>query len=248
MFIQNAVSPAPDPLYFGASGNIPSGSGSFVEFDSYGYSTAAFRINVPSQGLIQFQGTFDGINYNDITFRQIGNDGYSQESFESADYIGSIIGTRKLRFLNVTGALNSGSVMGTLSKNVSILEGVEHNNPPHKFGNVLFHIGVNVSGNSFSNSGLFFPQPRHKFAVSYLAMSVSSQAGAYITFHEGSGTSADASQWVFSTYIKASSNDTQFMNAVLNTPYVSSNARSGLFLTVEGNALLRGVVHGYETE
>lgn len=249
MLINNGVGVSPSITSFGFSGNMPSGSGSFYEVDSFGYSTATFNVQPPNQGTIQFTASFDGVNFDSITFRQMGDDGYSQESYQSANYIGSILGSKKLRFVNMSGALNSGSIIGTFSKEVGILEGVEHNNPPHKFGNALFHLGINVSGASISNSGLYFPRPRHKFAVTYVALGMSSQNGSFITLHEGSGTAGNASQWIFTTYTKSSTNDTQFVNAVLNTPYVASNFHSGLFLSVEGGvATIRGVIHGYETE
>jgi len=249
MFIQNGQSQLPRSVNFGFVNNIPTGSGSYFEVDSYNYSTAAFYINPLTGGNIGFQATFDGINYDGVTFRQMGNDGYSQQSDGPANYVGSVVGAKRIRFLNISGSTSSGTVMGTLNQEVSILEGIEHSNPPHKFGNSLFHLGLNISGLAFSNSGLFFPRTDHKFAVTYLSMSVASTQGAFITFHEGSGTASDPSQWVFSTYIKAATTDTQFVNALLNTPFVATNLKSGLFLTVEGGtATIRGVVHGYETE
>jgi len=249
MLINNGVGATPNIINFGYSGNMPSGSGSYYEIDSFGYSTAAFNVQTPSQGTVQFTASFDGVNYDSVTFRQMGDDGYSQEAAETSNYIGSVVGSRKLRFVNASGAFSSGTVMGTLSKEVCVLEGVEHNSPPHKFGNALFHIGINFSGNAFSNSGLYFPQPRHKFAVTYVSLAMASQNGAFITLHEGSGTAANASQWIFTTFTRNSTNDTQLVNAVLSTPYVSSDFQSGLFLSVQGNdAIVRGVVHGYETE
>jgi hypothetical protein len=248
MLVNNSTPSPPASIPFGYSGNIPVSSGDFFEINNNGYSTIAFNCQCPPQGAVSFRASFDGVNFDSVTFRQMGNDGYTQESSEDSNYIGSVIGARKIRFVNLTGAANSGTIMGTLSRDASILEGLEHSSPPHKFGNALFHMGINVSGSSIQNSGLFFPSKRHKFAVSYISLSVSSQNGTYITFHEGSGTAGDPSKWIISNYVKVNSNDTQFLNAVLSTPFVAADLNSGLFLTVEGDATIRGVVHGYETE
>jgi len=231
---------------FGFSNNIPTGSGQYLEINNPNCSSIGFHINPPNNGWVQFKGSFDGVNYSDITFRQIGDDGYAQETNEVADYIGSINGLRSIRFSNYTGSNTTGTVVGTFSTTVSTLEGIENGPAPHKFGNLLFHKGINVSGLAFNNSGIYFPQDRHKFAVTNINMGISSQQGAYITFHEGSGTQDDANHWVFSTYIKASTTDTQLITLNLSTPFVSNNFNSGLFLTVTGPTTIRGVLHGYQ--
>ena len=233
---------------FGHSGNLSPVSGSYLEIENSGFSTIAFHITPPNNGWTQYQGSFDNVNFSPITFRQVGNDGYTQESAVSEDYIGSIVGCSKIRFVNMTGALVSGTVMGTLSKQLSIIEGIEHSSPPHKFGNTLFHIGFSITGGSVNNSGLYFPTARHKFVITYLNMSASSQNGSYITFHEGSGTQDNPEKWVLSTYMKGAANDTQNINGNFTTPYVADGITSGLYLTTTANALVRGVIHGYEAE
>lgn len=237
----------PNQISFGAANNLPTGSGSYFEVDTQGYPTIGFNIQPPNNGYTQFQGSFDGINFEAFTLRQLGNDGYSQSADIAENYIGSVSSFRKVRFVNVTGALQTGTIIGTLSNQVSTLEGIEHNSPPHKFGNALFHIGVNVSGTA-TDSGIFFPSNRNKFAVTHLTFGASSTAGSYITLHEGSGTVGDPDKWVFTTYLKSNPTDTQLINLSFTTPHIADFVGSGLYLTVSNDAILRGVIYGYETE
>ncbi len=233
---------------FGQPNNIPIASGAYCEVWNPGMSTICFHITPPNNGWVQYQGTFDGINYTPITLRQVGDDGYSQESSVPEDYIGSVIGLKSLRFVNMTGASAVGTVMGTFNRQVSTLEGIENDAPPHKFGNSLFHLGINITGAAVADQLLYHPSSRHKVAITHISMGTASTNGSNITVYEGSGMASDPNRWVFSTYVKAPVSDTVNISPSFLTPWVSQYYGSGIYITTDGVTTVRGVVHGYQTE
>lgn len=243
-----AGSSIPASTDFGSPSNIPAISGSYVQVENRGYSTVGLHVVPPSGGRVLFYGSFDGEHYTNFTFRQIGSDGYSQEAYVEEDYVGSIIGAKALRFVNVSGGSSDGTVAGTLSTPVCTLEGIEHGAPPHKFGNELFHVGFHMSDGAFSNSGLYQPTARRKFVITYISMGVASADGTNITFHEGSGTSTSPNKWIFTTYVKSPSTNTQLINAGFTTPYVASSLETPFCISSDGSATIRGVAHGYSAE
>lgn len=235
---------------FGSVGNIPATSGSYFQLDNPSYSTIGANINPDGGGVVNFLGSFDGVNYDQITLRQIGSDGYSYECSGSspANYIGSISALRSIRFANKTGSLSPCSVVGMMSAEMSTIEGIENGPPPHRFGNKLIHMGFDVSNSTVSNSGLYTAAPRHKFVLTDLTFGIASAAATTITFHEGSGTASNPSQWVFSTYCNLPNNSTEQVTAGFSTPHVADNEQSTLYLTTSTAVTMRGIIHGYETE
>lgn len=235
---------------FGSTANIGATSGSYFQLNNPGYSTIGANINPDGGGIVHFYGSFDGVNYDDITLRQLGNDGYSYECSGSspANYIGSISALRSIRFVNKTGSAAPCSVVGTMSAAVSTLEGIENGPPPHKFGNKLIHIGFNVAGTTVTDSGLYTASPRHKFVVTDLTFGLASAAATTVTFHEGSGNAGDSNKWVFSTYCNLANNAAEQVDAGFSTPHVADGPQTTLYLTTSTAVTMRGIIHGYETE
>jgi hypothetical protein len=235
---------------FGSARNIPAASGSYFQLENPGYSTLGANINPDGGGLVHFYGSFDGVNYDDITLRQMGDDGYSYECSGNApaNYIGSIAALKSIRFVNKTGSASPCSVVGVMSAEMSTLEGIENGPAPHKIGNKLIHFGFAVNGTMATDSGLYTASPRHKFVVTDISFGVSSAAASSITFHEGSGNVGDTSKWVFATYSNLANNATSFSAMSFQTPFVAESYQSTFYLTTSAAVTMRGIVHGYETE
>lgn len=249
-YLMSFVTTTPINQPFGTSGNIGAASGSYFQLNNPGYSSIGFNANPDGGGIIHFYGSFDGVNYDDITMRQLGDDGYSYEcsGSVSANYIGSISSLRAIRFANKTGSAAPCSIVGVMSAAVSTLEGIENGPPPHKIGNKLIHIGFDISGQTVTNSGLYTASPRHKFVVTDLTFGISSSTATTVTFHEGSGTAPDPSKWVFSTYCNLANNAAQQVGAGFVTPHVADGFQSVLCLSTSSAVTMRGIIHGYETE
>ena len=141
--INSVLSHLNGPAYYSDfSGYISPISGSTLVFENSGYNTIGFDISNVTSGQIQFEGSFNGVDFTPITFRQIGNDGYTQffSGNSMEDYIGSVSSIKKIRFEVISAGYSSGYIAGRLSRTNSVLEGIEHVSPPHKFGNSLFEI------------------------------------------------------------------------------------------------------------
>jgi hypothetical protein len=235
---------------FGSAGNIPAASGAYFELHNPGYSTIGANINPDGGAVIRFYGSFDGVNYDDMTLRQMGDDGYTFECSGSSpdNFIGSISSLKSIRFVNKTGSPSPCSVVGVMSAGVSTLEGIENGPAPHRFGNKLFHIGFDASSSTITNSGIYTPSPRHKFVITDLTFGLASAAATSVTFHEGSGTASNPSKWVFSTYCNLPNNSAEQVTAEFNTPHVADNTESTLYLTTSTAVTMRGIIHGYEAE
>lgn len=240
------------PPYQDFSGYFNPALNSTVTFQNSGFNTIAFHINNIVSGQTQFQGEF-GENFTPITFRQIGNDGYAQfvhSGTSSEDYIGSISAVRSVR-LKVTQSgrsITSGYIAGRMSRELSVLEGIEHTNPPHKFGNELFHRGFILTNSAVTDSGIVGIKEGFKIVLTYLTFGINSSAGTNVTIHEGTGTANDTNSWAFSSYVRTNPNESQFFNVILSTPFVSATAGKQISLTCDDNATIRGAVHGYYSE
>lgn len=233
--------------FSGSMANVISG---YYQLDNPSYSTIGVHVCPPTSGVISFFGTFNGTEYAPITLRQIGDDGYSQKTSINADihgshdYIGSIAALRAIRFvLTTTGLGGVGMAAGRMTVSVSTLEGIEHEAPPHKFGNQPFHKGIYVNNTTGSGILLYQPPTGQRFVVTDLTLSVLS-AGANITLYEDDGY-ANPDAWMYSTYVKTTSNDTQIITCNYSTPFVASGLNNGLYLAVDATSTVRGVVQGY---
>lgn len=229
------------------SGVLDTGIGAEYIIENNGaYSTIGFHVMSPSGLIINFFGSFDGTNYEAITFRNIGSDGYTQkdESDGTVDcYIGSIAALKRIKFSNQNGLTGARCVAGRMVSQLSVLEGIEHSAPPHKFGGDPFHRGIYLNNTTGSGILVYQPPTGFRFAITDISLSVFS-AGANITLYED-GDVNNPNSWVFSAFVKATSNDSQVYNLNLSTPFLSSSANYGLYLAADATSTVRGVVHGY---
>lgn len=118
---------------FGILNNLAEALNSeFVYTNTYGMNSIAFNLTIPVGGKVVFEGSFDGITYNAVTLRRISNDGYVQSTTLNDRFIGSISGMRMFRARVSVAGSAVGTIIGTVSMQVSTLEGIE-NGPPSDF-------------------------------------------------------------------------------------------------------------------
>lgn len=102
------------------SGVFGAYSGASYEIDNdFGYSSIGFHLNVPNGGKVAFEGTFDNVNWNALTLRQLGSDGYVTHENESNGYIGSVSTIKKVRVRTYSPGSTTGSIVGRLSNQVN---------------------------------------------------------------------------------------------------------------------------------
>lgn len=118
---------------FGSSGNLSQALGSIVTVSNAdGYAGATFTLTCPSGSMVALEATYDGFNWFSTTFRRIGNDGYIQQTSGVDSYIGSIAGAQSFRARVIQSGFTTGTLIGSLQRYVSTLEGIE-NGPPNDF-------------------------------------------------------------------------------------------------------------------
>lgn len=234
--------------YIDFSGSIDTGVGSSFCFNNtYGHSSIGFHLNMPDGGKIQFQGTYDGVNYTPIQMRELSSNGYVQTSLHTEDYLGSISALKKIQFIRTEAGTIPATAVGRTCQDAATLEGIENANPPHRFGNELFHKGFSLTNGSTGNMDIYQPPTGNKFVLTYLSFGVISTAGANVTFHEIHDTGVNQDHWVFSTFVKTSANESQFFNVTFPTPFVASGLNNHLHFTTDASVSMRGVIHGYNT-
>ena len=123
------------PVDFGVVGNISEvAEDALVITNNSGFNTIGFYASPPTGGVITFETTYDGINWETTSIRGITSDSITSDISVAGNFIGSIAGNRALRFRTSTGGSAAGTVMGRLQRNTSVIETIEFGYPPHKVG------------------------------------------------------------------------------------------------------------------
>lgn len=230
------------------SGNLNPELNSILTFNNEcGHSSVGFHVREVNGGSVQFQGSYDGVNYSPIQMRELSSNGYIQSTDHQEDFLGSISCLKNLRFKRIVAGSVETPIVGRMSKDAATLEGIENANPPHRFGNELFHRGFYLTNGTTGNMNIYDPPPENKFVLTYIAFGVISTAGANVTFHEFDDAGANKDGWVFSTYVKTNANESQSFNIGFPTPFVASSMNNNLYFSTDAAVNIRGVIHGYNT-
>jgi hypothetical protein len=227
------------------SGTLSSVLGSTFTIAVTGAATVGFHLEVPHGGTITFEGSWDGLEWNTITMREMGTNGYvTTSAVEHEDYIGSCSSFIYIRFRTSVGGSTDGRVYGRFSRNVSTLEGIEHGNMPHK-------VGVDVKAQWFhyssvaTNGTVALPTVDHKkLVVSDLHFTIS-DASSIVVFSDGSMAQNNL---IFRGNLKPTGGASIFVPISFSLPHVFSGTNRPLCFSQTGAATVDGVVHYYESE
>lgn len=209
-----------------------------------GAASIGLHISPPAGCVVQFEGSWDGVEYSDITLRQMGSDGYGKTCSAHDDWIGSVASFNYFRLRVIQGAAGEVETHGRFSYMLCTLEGVEHGPMPHRFG-----VETEVRNFSFSaitsNGTIFAPtNPQRRLAVTDLVFTVEG-ATSQITFSDGS--LAD-NQFVFKGRVNPPAGGCIVIPIAFATPHVFSGTNRALRFTQSAGANVDGVIHCYETE
>lgn len=141
------------PLSFGAAGNLSEDLNSTFEINnSLGYNTIGFYCTPPTGGVITFEATYDGINWEPTSVRGITSDTITSTIDTAGNFIGSIAANRSIRLRTSTAGSGVGTAMGCLHRDVSVIETIEFGYPPHKvgFATVRHHDAFSSAQTDFS--------------------------------------------------------------------------------------------------
>lgn len=225
---------------FGGTLNLGSALNDFFLYENTkGFNSAAFYITVPVGATVQFQTSFDGVNFVPSTFRSIETDETTQKTSTSGNYIGSISNARKLRIIVIIAGVGIGSVKGRASKEVSVLEGIEHGWRPDNFTNPQSHVDVEFSAITTGGT-VWTPDAGKKIVVTN--MIVSSDGVNLITIYDETNAVGNV---LFKN--RFSANATPFSH-VFSTPFVSSAIGNIIKLDTTSAATVNITMHGYQID
>jgi hypothetical protein len=204
-----------------------------------GYNGVGLHIKPPTGGRIEFEGSFDGVNFTAITLREVGANGYTQGASYEEDYIGSIACLAKIRFRTGIAGSAPGSCGGRMTVPSNTLEGIEHGNAPHNIGYLVVTKHINFTG-SIYNHPLWVPAPLKKPVITDIHFTVDDETKIMIT--DGA---VGLGSYLFNAHFKPGAGKTEYVPLSFRTPHVTT--RDGtVYYSQDDIANVIGVMHGYE--
>jgi hypothetical protein len=205
-------------------------------------STIGFHLTMPAGARVEFEGTFDLTNWTNVTFREIGQDGFRNHAHVDEDFIGSIAALRAVRWRVSEAGTAPGCVCGRIIDPPSTVEGIEHGNPPHQLGVAIWRAGIDVTGIATDQvvkapTAVFHPR---RLIITGYALSMSG-TGTIRIFDE---TNA-ADNWIFAGEVK-SNDQSVISNHTFTPPFVTSAQGNSIKITTTGTPTIHGILTGYE--
>lgn len=205
-------------------------------------ATIGFHLTMPTDARVEFEGSFDLVNWISITYREIGGDGFRNHAHQDEDFIGSIAALRAVRWRTSEAGSAPGSVAGRIIDPPSTVEGIEHGNPPHNIGVNIWRAGIDISGvvadqTIKSPSAVYHPR---RLIITGYALSMSG-TGTIRLFDETNS----ADNWIFAGEVK-SNDQSVISNHTFSPPFVTSAAGNSVKATTTSSATVFGTITGYE--
>jgi hypothetical protein len=224
------------------SGVLSETVGDTTEYANKGYATLAFFIEVPPGGEIIFEASFDRITWESISIRSINNDIFQSKIISDGNFIGSIVGLPNIRFRTSSAGSDDGTITGVFARNVSVLEGIEFGNPPHRFGFTPIH--VDASYTTQQTDTVIFTADADKFGVVtdfYIIVSGSTDCQMRI-FDE----TDSSGNYIFKANVEVATNKNFIFNHTFVTPYVTSAKGNSWKITTSAACDIDLIGHGYQ--
>ncbi len=223
---------------FGYANNLDTTLNSVYEISKNGYNTMAFRLIPPGGGTISFEASFDGTNYEVITFRSITEDILVNTADDTCNILGSISGVQKFRFrTSSAGTGTLGTVMGAMTKQVSVLENIEFFPPPHRFGYLPVIKTVNLTDSDTVTAWL--PASGKTFSVTDLSVLAGGNTDATVQIFSTIDT-------VFNTAIDVSNNRQFIYTKSYKTPWLGRAANDSIVINSSAGIDINITIVGYE--
>jgi hypothetical protein len=237
-----AVSSSGTTNQFGAFSTALSQTlGATYEVSVDGYNGIGLHIKPPTGGSIQFEGSYDGVNWTPITLRQLGDNGYTQHTETESDFIGSIACLTKIRFKTILAGSAPGSVGGRMTVPTNTLEGIEHGYAPHNIGYNVIAKEITFTGSQF-NYPLWVPAPSKRAVISDIHFSIDTTATIQIT--DGPVANNDP---LFKAIIKVPGGDSRFISLAFSLPHVT-HQNGTVYYSQSATSNVDGVIQGYEID
>jgi hypothetical protein len=213
----------------------------YTEFENRGFSTITFYLVVPTGGEITFQANLDGA-WENVSLRSIDNDVYQSVITSDGNFIGSIIGLPKIRFLTTVAGSAPGTVSGSVSRGVSILEGIEFGAPPHRFGYEPIHVDASFTS-AQTATVLFTSDADKKGVVTDFYVVVSGTTDCRIKVFDETDTTGN---YIFNAEVEVATNKNFIFGHTFVTPYIQSAKGNSWKITTSADCDVDLIGHGYQ--
>lgn len=220
------------------SGSISPSVGATFVLPVNNANTIGFHLIIPTNSEILFEGSWDGINWESATFRQMGVDGYASSSHQTENWIGSCATFNYLRWRTLSVGSTSGSIYGKTTYAPSTLEGIEHGAMPHRIG-AYPHEVVEAIGTICTDQVIYTPDPRHRIVVSDIYLNA--DGNTTLTLSEN-GTRS-----IFRVRLRPTSG-VPWVNIGYRVPVPFINSGTPLCLSNSATVNVDINIHLYETE
>ena len=228
------------------SGTFQGLADSTLVVPTQGAATVGFHLEPPTNATVVFEGrwTPEQPGWSDATFRQMGADGYSTFATGHEDWIGSVSTFSQIRFRVTASGTGVGVVHGKFTDDVSVIEGVEHNNMPHRIGAAVQSKSFNID-KAAPNIALWQPASGKRVVVTDLHFTVA-EVSTVVMFSDGSA--AESPVPIFAGEFKPPSGQAVYVPISFSLPHVFSDTDRPLVFNQSSSAQVIGVIHGYESE
>lgn len=228
---------------FGFVGNLSGVLNSVFEIEnSTGANFIAFNIAPPTDAVIEFQLSFDGINFESFTLRSTKNDIFVNSANDIDTLLGSIINAKIIRFKTIIAGTGSGTITGTLNYNTATIESIEFGYPPHRFGYTPTHKDA-IFSTAQTGTALWTPASGKKVVVTDLDVLVGGATDGQVSIHNGAGN-VEGSR-LFNAFIDVSTNKNFIYTKNFKVPYIGT-VDGAIKITTSANISVSVVLHGYE--
>lgn len=228
---------------FGISGNLFGTLNSTLDIDnSKGASFICCNITPPTNGTIEFQLSFDGINFETFTLRSTTSDIFKTSTIITDTLIGSIIGAKIIRFKTVVAGIAAGSILGTMNMSSATIESIEFGYPPHRFGYAPIHKDADFSTQQTATA-IWTPTIGKKVVVTDLDVIVGGATDGTISIFNGSGDVAG--ERIFKASVEVSTNKNFIYSKNFKTPFIGT-LDGAIKITTSAAMTINVLLHGYE--
>lgn len=230
------------PLDFGAVGNLDAALNSeVVVTNELGFNTVGFFASPPAGGTIAFETTYDGINWEPTSVRGITSDEITAHISTAGNFIGSISTNRSVRFRVEVAGSGTGTVMGRLQRDASVIETIEFNAPPHKFGYTPQHRSKTYT-TAQTGAVIWDPGATFRYVITDMALIVGGTTDGRITVFDEVN---DEDHIVFNGLIDISNNKQFAMSHAFRIAMPSGAQGNRLRITSSAAMAIDVMVHGY---
>jgi hypothetical protein len=214
----------------------------FVVENDKGYNTIGIRVDAPTGGTVQFEGTFDNDTWEPVTLRSIDEDEDVQTTDNGSSFIGSVAALSAFRIRTIVAGTSPGTVRGRASVGVSVLENIEHGWAPHKFGHPTVHKDKSYTTVQ-ADQTIWQPASGKRVVVTDMILNASGNTDANVSIYLNSDSEGNR---LFKGDVNVTQNNQWTFAHSYRVPFEAQVADYPVNITTSNGIKLDIMLHGYE--